>query len=422
MNSSSLRGDLSAYVSLVWAGRKVILLGTLTCMIVMAVLTWSLPRLYIVRAELDTGPLNNVEPTETNLLVEAVDRNQFIVEGGEFRDTLTDSLTATFRAPSTMLLDARSTDPEGAARRLAVLAAAIETELKTRFKRARVLRSEPEQRAASLLKDVNARTENLARVFEARRVASTAVADAARAAVSRIASERVALHASAKARFESRLRQARAGANRGVTEAVMQMEAVLMQDPEANSPDTVSNALEREQVRQRALERFMSAVGSAFGDLPGVLRQMTSHDVQLVSALEVQRAVVPIEQRDARAVQLLAETPPAVEVGTATRLQGVLDEIEKSYLTANEPQILAAVKETTAVLVKVEEAYRDLKLAADAPLLVREPALVTPPAVPASPAWPQPLVNLGIAFLFGLAGSTLIAVFTASRREEPAIS
>ena len=72
-----------------------------------------------------------------------------------------------------------------------------------------------------------------------------------------------------------------------------------------------------------------------------------------------------------------------------------------------------AVYETRGAFTDLVSVYRD---ANELPGLARTPKVLVAPAMPQSPVWPRPAVNLAIAFLFGLVGSTIFAVLASRLR------
>lgn len=432
MNSSTHRQDLADYFALLWAARWRILLVTAACVALMALLTAALPRLYVIRAEIDTGPLHQAKPVELNLLVEAIDRNQYDVPGARFNDTWDDSLTASFRAPWTLVLEVRSTDPDSAQARMNVLASAVQAELARRLEELARVRAKIEERALTVQTDVNARSRRLARLFHERTGVGVAAVTEADAAAKSAAARRVALQTSIEARYRPvlvRLRERlRASAapgrlSRSAEAALNVIEPLLAQlvpDDDPGRPESAFEALERLDARRDLFAELGQFAGTELASLPAAFQQIAALDLQIARGAETRRAADHLRQRDAAAIALLASGTPVANAERAAALKTGLEGLKTTYEEADDLATARAISETAAGLDALIKAYAEVDVQKEGPPLVRVPAVRVTPVRPAEPAWPRPTVNLVIALMFGLVASVVVTVFVASRRE-PAV-
>jgi hypothetical protein len=457
MNNSSLRSDLSEYADRLWQGRRIIVLITASCVIVMAAFTWGMPRLYLVTSQVNAGSLGYVHPLEVRLFVEAVDRNRFHVEGGTFSETAPKVLRVTNRDPSTIDLKALSPDPAGALQRLTVLTAAVQAELQVRLTayaedRVRVLATAAasSQRAIDLIRTL--RTKLRERGF-----AANSLIESSRAAATGAAARRAGLQSSADVRFRPLLLKYRAdaigaGPSAGTTgaetaAAVDEILAALVRDADASQPASTLAMLQRNGRRVQALARIGPVGEAALSDLRRVFREVSAEDGQVARAVTQQKDVESMRLRDERllpALEVLVASsqdaeirlkvyedaelqrpknqrsppPPANAFLTSQdveKLRRVLDDAEHSYDNADDP-IAPAVQETRAAVASLVVALHGAEGARARPVL-------TPPFVSAAPVlfpkavWPRPLVNVAIAFLFGLVASVILATFVPRNAE-----
>ena len=319
MNTSTPRSDLSEYVAVLWGSRNVILLATAGSVIVMSAFTWAMPRLYVVRSEIDAGVLAQAQPVETNLLVEAIDRSQFTVQGGLFPESMPKGLTVSWRPPSTMILEAKSTDPGDARRRLQVLTAAVDAELEARFRRYALQRARTQERAVTAPAGAKARLLRLKQLMDERSAAAITSAAEAHAGAVKAASERASFQQTAEARYRQPLQQLRdllmktSDVDPALVTCVKVVLEALAPDDDAAEPESIFAAFEREDVRENALRRLSVLKEPVLAVLPQVFRQLTAYDVRVARAAELQRAAELLRQRDERGLSLLNSTPPVAD-------------------------------------------------------------------------------------------------------------
>lgn len=407
MSTPTGLGDLTEYVATIWGGRKIIFAVTAGSALVMALLTMALPKLYIVRSVVDAGVLPDVQPRELNLFVDAVARNEFVVEGGRFADSLTDSLTATFRPPSSIELAARSANPASAAQRLTVLTAGVLAELEKTFKTVAGPRAAPGGRVATLLEEAAARATTLASVFEERRDSAVGLAVAAREAAVREAQKRDALRAAAASRYAGPLRSISYTGVPAVDAAAREVGNWLRDD--APAPNVV-DVLEADHRRWP----WITTLGSvpAFSSLAALSAQLASSDLQLIGAVQTRDAADALHQREERAIQVLSASP--TDAASAARMQEALDALAAEYQSPSEAGVVAQLREMSAVLASVAAADAD----AQAVLQRMVPHIVTPPAVPTVPAGPRPVVSITVATLVALVGSALVVSIRGRKSED----
>ncbi|HKY22397.1 MAG TPA: hypothetical protein VJM31_14375 [Vicinamibacterales bacterium] len=430
MNTSPLRSDLSDYAGLVWGGRRIIAVVTATCVVIMAALTWAVPRIYLIRSEIDAGVLAQAQPVETNLLVEAVDRGQFIVEGGRFPESMPKGLTVTWRAPSTMILEARSIEAASALPRLEVLTAAVHAELEARFRQYTLQRVRVQENAIAVQADADARLQRLRQFFKERSAAATASRALAYAETVRAASQRASFQLATERRLRQPLLRLRArllaqpasaatGTKTVVDPVVIasldDVIAAIAPDPDGTWPESTSAALEREDARRAVLDRLSSVPGLFFAELPRIFLQLTRYDLQVARAAEAQRAAERLLDRDERAEQLLNNTAPVRTVGPAETLHKSLVDLERTYQEDDQPAA-RAVHGAAEIFRELVHVYQQVEAAERGPSLERVPRVIVAPVMLAQPIWPRPAVNVAVAFHFGLAGSIMFVVFTSRLR------
>lgn len=427
MNSSSLRRDVSDYAAIVWRGRTFILLTTLAAVVLMIALTAALPRLYILRSEVSTGAVVNVQPVETNLFVEAVDRSEFVPEGAEFGESLTDRLTASFRAPYALVMEARVTEPADGLRRLEILTQAVFAELDARYEAAVAERARILSLAEEVQFEANSRARQLARFFEARNASAFVAAAAADADATAAAARRAALQRAAEARLRrpmllARDRLLQEGNPVAITDAIAGALERLAPEDNPRMPVSLFEAIERADARQRLLSTLGSITEPVLIELPLLFRQIGAYDLDIARAMEARRTAEYLLRRDERAKELLAGAGAIVDAGQAEAFEKSLEDLEKFYLETSDPFTAGAVRQTASVMRDAANGLRKAQAERDAPLLKLRPEITVPPAAPAGPAWPRPLVNAIIATIFGLVASVVIVVFRASRPERQTLS
>lgn len=430
MNTSFKDGDLSDYAALVWNGKRIIAAVTLGCVAVMAVLTWALPPIYLIRSVIDTGALAQAEPVETNLLVEAVDRNQFKPGADLFPETMPKGLTVSWRAPSTMILEAKSVDPVDAMRRLDTMTAAVQSELTTRFRRYATWRAGAHRQVVTLQNDANARLRRLGRLFEERSAVAAAGAGAAHAEASTAASQRAAFQLSVEARLRQPLleirerwvaRQADAASglatakDPSVIKALDAVVASIRPDDDAGQPESIYEALERDDTRRDVMDALSSVRASVFAALPTIFRRISTFDLRVARAAELKRSAERQLQLDEQAMLVVRRALPVQGRDAAEALLKALDDLVGTY-KEDDPTAARAVTETALRFRELTKAYGDVEIAGEGPSLERVPKILVAPSMPARPIWPRPVVNLAIAFLFGLAASVIYVVSTAPAR------
>lgn len=422
MNSSSLRRDVSDYAAVIWQGRTFILVMTLAAVILMVVLTAALPRLYILRSEVSTGAVVNVQPRETNLFVEAVDRSEWMPPGGEFAESITDRLTASFRPPHALVMEARVTDPADGLRRLTVLTDAVFAELNTRFDAAVAERERFLSLAQSAQLAANDGARQLARVFDERHASALAAAAAAQEAATASAARRAALQRAWEARLSqpmlfARDRLLREDAPPAFAAAIAGALERLAPEDNPRKPASLFEAIERADARQRLLSTLGNITESALMALPPLFRRIAADDLDIARAMEAHRAAEHLIRRDERARELLAGAGAIVDPGQAEAFERSLTDLEKLYRQTGDPFAARAVRETASVVHVTANALRKAQAERDAPLLKLRPEIIVPPTLPDRPAWPRPMVNLPIALIFGFVASVVIVVFRESRPE-----
>lgn len=389
----------SQYAAALWAGRRTMLAATAGTAVMVAVVMLALPKFYIVRSVVDAGVLlPEVQPKELKLFVEAVDRGEFVVEGGRFGDSLTDSLTAAFRPPSSIEFEARSADPARAAQRLTVLTAGVLAELEKMRTAVTDPRTAPDARVVTLLREAAARARTLATVFEGRRASAVNLAGSAGDAAARAAEQRDALRAAAASRYGRLLQSAEIGGVPAPALAARELAGWLRADEPAPS---VADVLEADH-RTRPWIATLVPLNPGFSGLTAVSTELVSADLQLLSAVHARDAAHVLQQREERAVQALSA--PLTDAAAAARMQEALDALTADYRSPSETGVVAQLREMSAVLASVAVADAD----AQAVLQRMVPHIVTPPAVPMAPAGPRPFVSLAITTLVALVGSALV--------------
>lgn len=426
MNSSGLHRDVSDYAAIVWRGRTFILLTTLAAVVLMIAMTAALPRLYILRSEVSMGAVVSVEPVETNLFVEAVDRSEFVPEGAEFGESLTDRLTASFRAPYTLVMEARVTDPVDGLRRLDVMTLAVLAELNARFDAAVADRERVLGLAATAQAAAHDRARQLTRVFDERQASAFATIAAAEQAASAAAGRRAELQREAQGRLTRpmlllRQRLLREVTPPPVTAAIAEALERLAPEDNPRMPASVVEAVDRAAARQRLLSTLVSVNDPVLADLPLVFWQIAEYDLEIARAMESRGTAEYLLQREARAREVLAGASAADPDG-AEAFERSLERLETFYTETNDPATARALREAASVMRVTANALHRAKAELDAPLLKRRPEIAVPPAAPAGPAWPRPMVNVVIAVIFGLVASIIIVVFRASRPERNPLS
>ena len=354
-----LRVDLREYVWLLWKSRRLLVAGTAASVLLMAALTWAVPRFYRVSLRIDAGTIALLQYPELNLLIEAVDRNQFPADGAMFTEMVPKALTVRFRPPTSIDFEVMTKDPADAVARLPKLADAVVKELNARFTRYQqgrvALYAEIEQAQT----DARAKWAALRLMLEVQSVAAGEAFLAARADEARLTASRTALTLAATKGIEHLL----ADGGDGSTVA-REVERAVAQIGDLTNVE-LSRAAERGQRAQRARERPDRAL-----------------------AMLTPASVTASNEAAARAFEELLG-----EVGSLYRQE--------------QPEIARAVQETATAFNTLAGGYQAVygpELSA-----LKGPSLQIPVAMPTQPAWPRPAVNLAIAFLFGLVASLLAA-------------
>lgn len=424
---SNLRADLGEYLRLVWRSAHIVVLGTAACVLVMGALTWAVPRLYLVKAQLDAGPIAALEPQELILFREALERGQFAPVGFLFPETLHKALKVTLQPPSTIKLQALTDNPGTALPRMVFLARAVETELNARLQKYEVARDEAAPRVRALQDEASMRVGRLQRVLRLRSAKATAASATAQAVLDRSSSRRRSIQIEASARVRRMLGQLHERLNgrewdtsststseRNAVDILGKTLTAIGSDADATQPDNLFAALERDDNRWRAQDSLNSLAGLSNPDFSATFRELTKCDEEIAQALEAKYAADKTRQRDESGLPILNRHATFGDAAAAEVMQKDLQELEQLYIR-DDATTAGAARETATTLKALADAHRALYKALNRGELTHA-SIVIPPSMPTEPAWPRPLPNLVIAFLFGIIGSILFVGFFASAK------
>lgn len=431
--TTNLQQDLREYLDILWRGKGLIIGGTIACLVIMAAYTWAVPRLFLIRTQIDAGTIAVLEPSELNLLLEAVERDEFRVEGGRFTETAPKALTVAFNAPSTIRLQALTTHPASGFQRLMVLAPAVVKELNRRLALHQRQRDRADENARTVRADAIKSLQWLTRVVDQRSAWASAAALAARTDAERLAARRSQAQLMAVVRLrrilaamrarlqllESEQHPSSAAVNRRreAGDAVVALEDVLETmrlDLDPTQRDNLFAVLERSDKFTRAIDRLSFVTEPALAYLPAMFREIASYDMDIARAVDAQRMAERVIHEDERALSLLSSRSSFPAAAAATEMQKTLDDMGKLY--AQDDTTTPAIEKTKTRFQELAGAYRTLDAIREEPATLRPASIVIPPALPARPAWPRPLVNLAIALLFGFFGSSVAVAFLAQAR------
>lgn len=408
----NLRSDLSDYFGILWNGRWAILIGTALAMLIMSAFTWAMTPFYGVTSEIDAGSLALARPKDLNLLVEAVDRNQFPVEGGRFPETTPKALTVTFRPPWTMKLIAVTTNQADALRRLDVLTHAVKAELDMRFSTYVANRTTIESRPKFLQADLETRRQALLIQLRDRMATDADTIARSKTDAARAAGRLSSLQTTARAAYREQCIVLRdrlmLASDREAVSSLDEIMAAFGGEGQAQPPATLEGVMALNRRRLDAIERLRKT-GAPF--LPELSRRFSDMNVaegQFARAAALRRAAERRYQVDGRAIAAV-ETLAVFDQRSLESAKTALTQEHGEYMKDSDP-LATSVKELIGIATVLSAALNAADVSRAEPVM-KAPAITLLATPLPGRLWPRPLVNLTVAFLFGLVASVLFVVF-----------